>query len=56
MKLNESYVNCLKELDNPKFQSFIVGDEVVPSGALRVDKEKIKPFLRDIKIQSLLDK
>jgi len=32
------------------------GDEVVPSGALRVDKEKIKPFLRDIKIQSLLDK
>jgi hypothetical protein len=24
MKLNESYVNCLKELDNPKFQSFIV--------------------------------
>jgi hypothetical protein len=32
------------------------GDVVVPSGALRVDKEKIKPFLRDIKIQSLLDK
>lgn len=32
------------------------GDEVVPIGALRVDKEKIKPFLRDIKIQSLLDK
>ena len=28
--------------------------DVVPSGALRVDKEKIKTFLRDIKIETLL--
>jgi hypothetical protein len=28
MKLNESYVNCLKELDNPKFQSFIVDKKI----------------------------
>lgn len=28
--------------------------DVVPSGALRVDKEKIKVFLRDIKIEMLL--
>jgi hypothetical protein len=29
--------------------------DVVPSNALRVDKEKIKVFLRDIKIQTLLN-
>ena len=29
--------------------------DVVPSGALRVDKEKIKVFLRDIKIETLLN-
>ena len=29
--------------------------QVVPSGALRVDKEKIKVFLRDIKIESILN-
>ena len=28
--------------------------DVVPGGAIRVDKEKIKVFLRDIKIESLL--
>lgn len=28
--------------------------DVVPGGALRVDKEKIKVFLRDIKIELLL--
>jgi hypothetical protein len=28
--------------------------DVVPSGAIRVDKEKIKVFLRDIKIEMLL--
>ena len=28
--------------------------DTVPSGALRVDKEKIKVFLRDIKIELLL--
>jgi hypothetical protein len=28
--------------------------DVVPSGALRVDKEKMKIFLRDIKIESIL--
>ncbi len=28
MRLNESYVNCLKELDNPKFQSFIVDKKI----------------------------
>jgi hypothetical protein len=29
-------------------------DEVVPSESLRVDKEKIKIFLRDTKIESIL--
>jgi len=29
--------------------------DVVPSDALRVDKEKIKIFLRDIKIETILD-
>ena len=29
--------------------------DVVPSDALRIDKEKIKVFLRDIKIQTLLN-
>ena len=29
--------------------------DVVPGNALRVDKEKIKIFLRDIKIESLLN-
>jgi len=29
--------------------------DVVPSNALRVDKEKIKVFLRDIKIETILD-
>jgi len=29
--------------------------DVVPGGAIRVDKEKIKVFLRDIKIQTLLN-
>jgi hypothetical protein len=29
--------------------------DVVPDGAIRVDKEKIKVFLRDIKIQTLLN-
>lgn len=29
--------------------------DVVPGDALRVDKEKIKPFLRDIKIESILN-
>jgi len=29
--------------------------DVVPSDALRVDKEKIKVFLRDIKIETILD-
>ena len=28
--------------------------DTVPSGALRVDKEKIKVFLRDIKIETIL--
>ena len=28
--------------------------DVVPGGALRVDKEKIKMFLRDIKLETLL--
>lgn len=28
--------------------------DVVPGGALRVDKEKIKIFLRDIKLETLL--
>ena len=28
--------------------------DVVPSGALRIDKEKMKVFLRDIKIEILL--
>ena len=29
--------------------------DVVPGGAIRIDKEKIKVFLRDIKIQTLLN-
>jgi hypothetical protein len=29
--------------------------DVVPSDALRIDKEKIKVFLRDIKIETILD-
>ena len=29
--------------------------DVVPGGAIRLDKEKIKVFLRDIKIQTLLN-
>jgi hypothetical protein len=29
--------------------------DVVPDGAIRIDKEKIKVFLRDIKIQTLLN-
>jgi len=29
--------------------------DVVPSGAIRIDKEKIKVFLRDIKIETILD-
>jgi len=28
MKLNESYVKRLKELDNPKFQSFVVDKKI----------------------------
>ena len=30
-------------------------DEVVPSDSLRVDKEKVKSFLRHIKIESILN-
>jgi len=30
-------------------------DEVVPSDALRVDVDKVKAFLRDIKIDKILD-
>lgn len=30
-------------------------DEVVPSESLRVDKEKVKSFLRHIKIESILN-
>lgn len=31
-------------------------DEVVPSEALRVDEDKVKAFLRNYKINSILDK
>ena len=37
-----------------KISNSLPHHDVVPRGALRVDKEKMKVFLRDIKIESIL--
>ena len=48
----EEFTYWLLKSNNPKIGPYPY--HVVPAGSLRVDKEKIKIFLRDYKLQKLL--